>query len=50
VRNADQKARDKMIVTEVEPAGLFYEAEPYHQKFTERTGIGMCHVPYASVK
>ena len=50
IRNAEQKARDKMIVTEIEPAGPFYEAEPYHQKFTERTGIGMCHVPYAPVK
>jgi peptide methionine sulfoxide reductase MsrA len=31
------------------PAGRFYEAEAYHQKFTERTGIGMCHVLYAPV-
>jgi len=34
------------IATKLSPAGDFYEAEPYHQKFTERTGIGMCHVPY----
>jgi methionine-S-sulfoxide reductase len=40
---------DKPIVTEFAPAGQFYEAEAYHQKYTERTGLGMCHVPYAPV-
>jgi methionine-S-sulfoxide reductase len=37
------------IVTEIEPAGPFYEAEDYHQKYAERTGRGMCHVPYQAV-
>src|ERR1700712_2436104 len=37
------------IVTEITPAGPFYRAEDYHQKFTERTGRGMCHVPYEAV-
>ncbi|HET9174204.1 MAG TPA: peptide-methionine (S)-S-oxide reductase MsrA [Candidatus Saccharimonadales bacterium] len=37
------------IVTRIEPAGPFYEAEDYHQKFAERTGRGMCHVPYQPV-
>jgi methionine-S-sulfoxide reductase len=37
------------IVTEIMPAGPFYEAEPYHQKFAERTGRGMCHIPYKPV-
>lgn len=41
---------DKPIVTQLAPAGKFYEAEPYHQKYTKRTGIGMCHVPYAPIK
>ena len=50
VRNKTQKYLDKPIVTQIEPAGEFYEAEAYHQKFTERTGMGMCHIPYASVK
>lgn len=50
VRNQAQKQKDKPIVTEIEPAGPFYDAEPYHQKFTERTGMGMCHIPYAPVK
>ncbi|MEG2139530.1 MAG: bifunctional methionine sulfoxide reductase B/A protein [Bilophila sp.] len=32
------------IVTEVTPASAFYPAEAYHQRFTERTGRGACHV------
>lgn len=37
------------IVTQTVPAGPFYEAESYHQKFSERTGRGMCHVPYQPI-
>lgn len=40
---------DKPIVTELAPAGKFYEAEDYHQKYAERTGRGMCHVEYAPI-
>ena len=40
----------KPIVTQIEQAGPFYEAEEYHQKFTEKTGRGMCHIPYAPVE
>ncbi len=40
---------DKPVVTQFAPAGTFYEAEAYHQKYTERTGLGMCHIPYAPV-
>ena len=50
VRNKLQKEKDRQIVTQIEPAAEFYEAEAYHQKFTERTGMGMCHVDYAPVK
>jgi peptide methionine sulfoxide reductase MsrA len=39
----------KPIVTQIVPAGEFYEAEGYHQKFTEKTGRGMCHIPYAPI-
>ena len=39
----------KPIVTQVVPVSEFYPAEDYHQKFTERTGRGMCHVDYAPV-
>jgi methionine-S-sulfoxide reductase len=38
---------DAPIVTEITQASVFYEAEAYHQKFAQRTGQGMCHVPYA---
>lgn len=37
------------IVTSLEPAGKWWPAEDYHQKFTERTGQGICHVPYQPV-
>jgi methionine-S-sulfoxide reductase len=46
LRDEAQAKAKKEIVTQVAPAGTFYPAEPYHQKFAERTGIGMCHVPY----
>ena len=32
------------IVTEVTPASTFWPAEAYHQRHTERTGHGGCHV------
>lgn len=44
-----EKRFNRPIVTELTKAGPFYEAEAYHQKFTERTGRGMCHVDYAPV-
>lgn len=50
VRNEMQQKLDKPIVTEISVAGPFYEAELYHQKFTEKTGLGMCHIPYAPVE
>lgn len=49
LRDETQKAYKQPIVTQITMAGPFYEAEPYHQKFTERTGMGMCHVPYKQI-
>jgi methionine-S-sulfoxide reductase len=49
VRNESQPEHDGKIVTEITEAGPFYEAEDYHQKFAERTGRGMCHIPYAPI-
>lgn len=46
VKNELQPKYDQPIVTEITEAGPFYKAEEYHQKFTERTGHGACHVPY----
>lgn len=37
------------IVTTLELAATFWPAEEYHQKFTEKTGRGMCHIPYQPV-
>jgi methionine-S-sulfoxide reductase len=50
VRDEQQAKHDDKVVTEITAAGPFYEAEDYHQKFTERTGRGMCHVPYAAIE
>lgn len=46
VRDETQRQTKGKIVTEITKATEFYEAEAYHQKFSERTGIGMCHIPY----
>lgn len=46
VKSASQVNFKEPIVTEITAASKFYEAEDYHQKFAERTGRGMCHVPY----
>lgn len=35
------------IATEVVPYKKFFAGEAYHQKFAERTGRGVCHVPYS---
>lgn len=39
----------KSLATSLEPAATFYPAEGYHQKYTQTTGRGMCHVPYEPV-
>lgn len=37
------------IVTEITLATTFYKAEDYHQKYSEKTGSGMCHIPYQAI-
>lgn len=42
-------AYKKPVVTSLEPAVKFWPAEEYHQKYTQKTGIGACHVAYAPI-
>jgi methionine-S-sulfoxide reductase len=37
----------KPVVTTLESAGHFWPAEEYHQKYTQKTGIGACHISYS---
>lgn len=56
-RELAQKVMDELndseyegrIVTALERSAAWWPAEGYHQKFTERTGRGMCHVPYEPI-
>lgn len=49
VRDEVQEQTAEPIVTVVEQLGPFYQAEDYHQKYAERTGRGMCHIPYEPI-
>ena len=42
-------AYKKPIVTTLEPAGHWWPAEGYHQKYVAKTGIGACHVSYSPI-
>jgi peptide-methionine (S)-S-oxide reductase len=35
---------NKPIVTQIVPAGTFYEAEDYHQQYLEKRGLATCHI------
>jgi peptide-methionine (S)-S-oxide reductase len=41
---------DKPIVTEVAPAGVFYEAEPEHQKYLDKNPSGYCHIDLSDLE
>lgn len=45
-----QKDHQAAIMTKIEPAGPFYQAEDYHQHYAARTGRGTCHIPYKTLK
>ena len=49
VRDNIQSSNKKPIVTQIVSAGPFYPAEEYHQKYSQKTGIGMCHIPYKAI-
>lgn len=38
------KEFDRPIVTQLVPAGVFWDAEEYHQKYFERRGMASCHI------
>ncbi|HYG64176.1 MAG TPA: peptide-methionine (S)-S-oxide reductase, partial [Thermoanaerobaculia bacterium] len=35
---------NRPIVTQVEPAQIFYRAEEYHQQYLEKRGLASCHI------
>lgn len=39
----------RQVVTTLEEGATFWPAEDYHQKYAEKTGRGMCHIPYKAV-
>jgi peptide-methionine (S)-S-oxide reductase len=41
-KEKEQSAYDKPIVTQIEPAQTFYEAEDYHQQYLEKRGRSSC--------
>jgi peptide methionine sulfoxide reductase msrA/msrB len=49
IEKLNQEKFGGKIVTTLEKTEKFWPAEDYHQKFTERTGRGMCHIPYAPI-
>ena len=38
----EQKKYSRKIVTEIQPAGKFWKAEEYHQKYLEKHGLNKC--------
>lgn len=43
-KKAKQKTLDKKVVTEIIPAGTFFPAEDYHQKYLAKRGLASCHI------
>ena len=41
-KDTEQAAYRKPIVTQIEPAPMFYEAEDYHQQYLEKRGRSSC--------
>lgn len=39
-----QKSHTKKIYTYVKPAGIFYDAEEYHQDYLDKNPNGYCHI------
>ena len=43
-RDREQQTTERPIATEITPAGPFYEAEEYHQRYFEKQGRAACAV------
>ena len=41
-RDEEQPSLTRPIVTEITPAGVFYDAEEYHQRYLEKQGRAAC--------
>ena len=44
LKERQKKLGSKKIVTEIVPAGKFYKAEEYHQKYLAKKGLSSCHI------
>lgn len=47
IEKLNEEKYSGQIATELTKAAKFWPAEAEHQKYTQRTGVGMCHVDYA---
>jgi len=43
-RERRQALLQRSIVTEIQPAGPFYRAEEFHQRYLEKRGLAHCHI------
>ena len=48
-KDSEQARYRKPIVTQIEPAPTFYEAEDYHQQYLEKRGLASCTARLAGV-